>query len=90
MYLGFDMGTSGVKAVLLDADGTVRHQATAGHSVSKPHPLWAEQDPQSWWESCHSATVALKAQGAPLDAVKAVGLSGQMHGATLLDANQAV
>jgi xylulokinase len=90
VYLGFDIGTSGVKAVLLDADGAVRHQATADHPVSNPHPLWSEQNPDDWWESCRTATAALKAAGAPLDAVKAVGLSGQMHGATLLDANNAV
>lgn len=90
MFLGFDIGTSGVKAVLLDADGAVRHQATADHPVSNPQPLWSEQDPASWWESCRTATAALKARGAPLDAVQAVGLSGQMHGATLLDAHDAV
>lgn len=90
MYLGFDIGTSGVKAVLLDADGTVCQQATADHPVSNPHPLWSEQDPHSWWESCRRATAALAAEGAALAAVRAVGLSGQMHGATLLDANHAV
>ena len=46
MYLGFDIGTSGVKAVLLDETGVVRHQVTAGHSVSHPKPLWSEQDPE--------------------------------------------
>ena len=90
MFLGFDIGTSGVKAVLLDADGTVCYQATADHPVSNPQPLWSEQDPNLWWESCRTATAALKAQGAALDAVQAVGLSGQMHGATLLDAQGAV
>ena len=90
MYLGFDIGTSGVKAVLLDADGTVRQQATADHPVSNPQPLWSEQNPDDWWQSCRATLAALKAQGAALDQVKAIGLSGQMHGATLLDANHAV
>ena len=90
MFLGFDIGTSGVKAVLLDADGTVCYQATADHPVSNPQPLWSEQDPNMRRESCRTATAALKAQGAALDAVQAVGLSGQMHGATLLDAQGAV
>ena len=85
MYLGFDIGTSGVKAVLLDETGVVRHQATAGYSVSHPQPLWSEQDPELWWNACIAATAALKAGGAPLAAVKTIGLSGQMHGATLLD-----
>jgi len=90
MYLGFDIGTSGVKAVLLDAEGAVHRQATADHPVSNPRPLWSEQDPESWWESCRRATATLRAEGASLDAVRAVGLSGQMHGATLLDADGAV
>jgi xylulokinase len=85
MYLGFDIGTSGVKAVLLDEAGAVRHQAGADYPVSNPKPLWSEQDPQSWWNGCIAAVAALKAGGAPLAEIKAVGLSGQMHGATLLD-----
>ena len=90
MYLGFDVGTSGVKAVFLDEAGTVRHQATAGFSVSHPKPLWSEQDPELWWNACVATAQELRSAGAPLAAVKAVGLAGQMHGATLLDAAGAV
>ncbi len=90
MYLGFDIGTSGVKAVLLDDGGAVRYQATAGYGVSHPHPLWSEQDPELWWNACLTTTAALRDEGAPLGAVKALGLSGQMHGATLLDAQGTV
>ncbi|HXH02930.1 MAG TPA: xylulokinase [Candidatus Competibacteraceae bacterium] len=90
MYLGFDIGTSGVKAVLVDEAGEVRHQASAEYPVSHPRPLWSEQDPELWWNACVAAVAALKAAGAALAAVKAIGLSGQMHGATLLDATGAV
>ncbi len=85
-YLGFDLGTSGVKAVLLDEAGAVRHQATANYGVSNPRPLWSEQDPELWWTACLETMAALRDAGAPLAAIRAVGLSGQMHGATLLDA----
>lgn len=90
MYLGFDIGTSGVKAVLIDAAGTVCGQATADYAVSRPQPLWSEQDPARWWDACVATTARLKAAGLALDAVKAVGLSGQMHGATLLAADGTV
>jgi xylulokinase len=90
MYIGFDIGTSGVKAVLLDDTGAVCHQATAGYAVSHPRPLWSEQDPELWWQACVATTAELKAAGAPLSAVKGIGLSGQMHGATLLDENGTV
>ncbi len=85
MFLGFDIGTSCVKAVLLDESGLIRHQASACYPVSNPHPLWSEQDPRLWWEGCRTVAAALRAGGAPLSAVEAIGLSGQMHGATLLD-----
>jgi xylulokinase len=90
MYLGFDIGTSGVKAVLLDEAGVVRHQATADYPVSRPHPLWSEQDPESWWTGCCAAAAMLRTAGAPLATVKAIGLAGQMHGATLLNETGAV
>lgn len=85
MFLGFDIGTSGVKAVLIDEQGGVRHQTTHAYPVTHPHPLWSEQDPADWWRACIDATAALRSAGAELNAVRAAGLSGQMHGATLLD-----
>ncbi len=86
MYLGYDIGTSAVKAVLVDESGALRHQAAIDISVDHPRPLWSEQDPRSWWQACIAATGELKAAGAPLSSVESVGLAGQMHGATLLDA----
>jgi xylulokinase len=90
MYLGFDIGTSGVKAVLLDNDGVITHQSIAEYSVANPRPLWSEQDPALWWDGCCRATRALQLAGAPLSSLRAIGLSGQMHGATLLDSRREV
>jgi len=83
LYLGIDIGTSAVKAVLVDAVGGLAAEASAPLEVSRPQALWSEQSPEDWWQ----ATVdAVRALPAPLRAaVSAIGLAGQMHGATLLD-----
>ena len=85
MYLGIDIGTSGVKAVLMDPDGDVVAQATAPLSVSRPQPLWSEQQPGDWWQATQASVLSLPQSDR--SRVQAVGLSGQMHGATLLDEN---
>jgi xylulokinase len=88
MYLGLDIGTSGVKAVIVAADGAVLAQASAPLAVSRPQPLWSEQDPADWWAGCEAAVLGLPAD---LRAgVEAAGLAGQMHGATLLGADDRV
>lgn len=88
MYLGIDLGTSGVKAVLLDEAQQLVAVADAPLKVSRPHPLWSEQDPQDWWQALDQAMQALRrAAPASLAQVCALGLSGQMHGAVLLDAH---
>ena len=84
MYLGIDIGTSSVKAVIVDDKDTVVAQASAALNVSRPQPGWSEQNPVDWWSATNSAVKALPARDRK--AVLAVGLSGQMHGATLLDA----
>ena len=84
MYLGIDVGTSSVKAIVADESQAVVAQASAPLTVSRPHPLWSEQSPESWWKATVEAIGALPAE--VRGAVKAIGLSGQMHGATLLDA----
>ena len=87
MYLGIDLGTSGVKAILLDGDDRIVGQTAAPLDVSTPRPLWSEQDPEDWWTAACRAVNDLKAKHGPaLAATGAIGLSGQMHGATLLDA----
>lgn len=85
LTLGIDIGTSGVKAILLGAEGTIAAQATAPLAVSRPHPLWSEQDPDDWWAATEQAVLALPADLRA--AVQAVGLAGQMHGATVLGAD---
>ena len=89
MYIGIDLGTSGVKAILLNEQSEVLASSTAPLTVSRPHPLWSEQDPEQWWQATDRAMRALGAQHS-LREVKALGLAGQMHGATLLDRQQRV
>ncbi len=91
MFLGIDLGTSAVKALLLDEDNAVVAQGAAPLEVSRPKPLWSEQDPQAWWSAVNDAVGEIR-QSNPkeLEAARSVGLSGQMHGATLLDAKDEV
>lgn len=89
MYIGIDLGTSGVKVILLGEQGEVLASKTEPLSVSRPHPLWSEQDPEHWWQATDKAMKALSEQHS-LQQVTALGLSGQMHGATLLDSQQKV
>jgi xylulokinase len=86
-WLGIDLGTSAVKAALIDAAGAVVAAATAPLEVSRPHPGWSEQDPDAWIAAATAALDALaRDHPAALAAARGIGLSGQMHGATLLDA----
>nr|WP_247881378.1 xylulokinase [Skermanella sp. TT6] len=91
VFLGIDLGTSGVKAVLVDVEQRVVAQAVAPLIVSRPHPLWSEQDPESWWRATNSVAAELR-RGHPAEMaqVTGIGLSGQMHGATLLDGRDRV
>ncbi len=87
MYLGIDLGTSSVKALLIDGGQTAVASAVAPLELSRPHPGWSEQDPADWIAATETALDELKAKhGAALAAVRGIGLSGHMHGATLLDA----
>ena len=87
MYLGIDLGTSAAKTVLVDDDGAVVAQASAPLDLSRPQPLWSEQDPEAWWAAVEQTLHDLKSRTPKeMAAVKCAGLSGQMHGATLLDA----
>ncbi|RWL22803.1 MAG: xylulokinase [Mesorhizobium sp.] len=91
MYLGLDLGTSGVKALLIDVRQTVIGSGHASLDVSRPHPGWSEQNPADWIRACEEAIAELNASyPGQLAAVKGIGLSGQMHGATLLDAGDQV
>jgi xylulokinase len=85
VLLGADLGTSGLKLVALDESGAVVAEAESGYSVDCPAPDRAEQDVEAWRRAFDGTTAAVLADlaGAP---VRAVGLSGQMHGTVLLDA----
>lgn len=91
MYLGIDIGTSSVKTVLIDGEQTLRASVTENLEVSRPQAGWSEQDPQDWWRAVIATVDRLAASHpAEISAVAGIGLSGQMHGATLLDASDAV
>jgi xylulokinase len=88
MFIGLDLGTSGLKAILINEDQTILAEATARLNVSRPHDSWSEQAPAEWIAAAESVFDQLSSHN--LSAVKAIGLSGQMHGATLLDASDEV
>ena len=83
MFLGIDVGTSSVKCALLDERDALVAQSSVPLNQSRPQPGFSEQDPEDWWLATVRAVQELPAAGRA--AVRAVGLSGQMHGATLLD-----
>lgn len=86
MYLGLDFGTSSVKGVLIDARQKILASASAPLKVSRPHPGWSEQNPEDWWKACNTVVKTLgKLKPKAVAAVEGIGLSGQQHGATLLD-----
>lgn len=91
LFLGIDVSTTGAKALLIDAQGQVVSSAVTPLHLSTPHPLWSEQDPHEWWAgTAASIRQALAQAGVSGDQVAAVGLTGQMHGLTLLDAQDNV
>ncbi|MGY2273772.1 MULTISPECIES: xylulokinase [Pseudomonas] len=87
--LGIDLGTSELKAILMDLDGTVLAHAGVRLSVSRRYSGWSEQDPQDWWQACLQALAQLRLHEA-FARVACIGLSGQMHGAVLLGADDRV
>lgn len=91
MYLGLDLGTSELKALLLAPDHRIVALARAPLTVDRPAPLWSQQAPSQWWEALEAVMAELRrTQAAALAAVRAIGLSGQMHGAVALDAQDGV
>lgn len=84
MYLGLDIGTSALKAVLADEIAVIA-SASVGLKTSSPHPGWSEQSPAAWWDAVCRALAELGATQRLSD-ITCIGLSGQMHGAVLLDA----
>ncbi len=88
MYLGLDFGTSSVKGVIIDDNQKLIATASSPLKVSRPHHGWSEQNPAHWWKAANAVVRALrKAKPKAIAAVKGIGMSGQQHGATLLDKN---
>jgi xylulokinase len=86
MYLGIDLGTSGIKAVLVDDAETVVASHTEPLDIARPKPGWSEQTPEDWWQATLRALDAIAAaHSSAMAAVRGIGISGQMHGAVLLD-----
>jgi xylulokinase len=82
--LGMDLGTTSLRALVLNTEGAVLGQASAPYPTAQPHPGWTEQEPEDWWQASRSALSDLRARGL-LAQVKAIGLTGQMHGSVFLD-----
>ena len=90
-FLGIDIGTSGTKTLAMDAEGQILAAAMETYPCYVPKPLWSEQDPNDWWEATVKSVrqVVRKARLKAAD-VKAIGLSGQMHGSVFLDSDNKV
>jgi xylulokinase len=90
-YLGIDVSTTGAKALLIDENGQVVASASAPLPLSTPYPLWSEQNPDDWWKGViWSIKTVLQFTQLNGSDIAAVGLTGQMHGLVLLDAQGAV
>ena len=84
--IGIDVGTTGTKTLLIDADGKVISSATREYPLHTPKPLWAEQDPEDWWRATvESIRAVLSESGVRAADVAGLGLTGQMHGLVALD-----
>lgn len=85
LTIGLDIGTSGAKGLLIDSSGHIVAEADAEYPLLTPRPGWTEQNPEDWWNAARSILSSLAAQTPRPPA--AIGLTGQMHGATFLDAD---
>lgn len=83
-FIGLDVSTTASKALAIDQSGTVAAVFSHPHTLSTPRPLWSEQDPAEWW-TASSAAIRDVLTVIPADQVAAIGLTGQMHGLTILD-----
>jgi xylulokinase len=90
-YLGIDLGTSEVKAILVDDAQQILASHRIALTILTPHPHWSEQDPEAWWQATLAAMAQLRAQQpVAFAALRGIGVAGQMHGAVLLDIHGAV
>ena len=88
-YIGIDLGTSGVKLLLVDEKGSILNEITREYPISFPHPGWSEQKPEDWWQACCEGIPELL-KGFDKDQVAGIGAGGQMHGLVILDEADAV
>src|SRR5687767_9276745 len=86
MYIGIDIGTSGTKTLAIHPEGKILASSTEGYPLHHPKPLWSEQDPEDWWHATvKSVRKVMKAARLAAADVRAIGLSGQMHGSVFLN-----
>lgn len=84
--IGIDIGTSGTKSLLIDPDGNILSEAASTYEVLMPKPMWTEQDPEEWWNATvKTVRAVIKQSKVKPSEIKAIGLSGQMHGSVFLD-----
>jgi len=88
-YIGIDLGTSGVKLILVDEAGSIQRQQTETYPIAFPHPGWSEQSPEDWWRAVVKGLQALT-EGIDPSLVAGIGTGGQMHGLVALDENDRV
>ncbi|MEL6792797.1 MAG: FGGY family carbohydrate kinase, partial [Pseudomonadota bacterium] len=88
-YLGIDLGTSGLRALLIDEDGVAIGGAERRYGASHPQPGWSEQDPADWITALEDAIAEMRDRFPAFSGLRGIGVAGQMHGATLLDDNGA-
>ena len=88
MFLGIDVGTGGTRAVLVNRAGHVVASCASEHAgIRSEHIGWAEQEPEDWWRAAKEAIAGVLAEGSGSEEIEAVGLTGQMHGCVMLDAD---
>jgi len=86
--LGLDVSTTASKAVCIDSQGNILGMASNEHPLSSPHPMWSEQDPETWWTTMvQSIHTVVEMPSIDPKAIQAIGLTGQMHGLVLLDSH---
>jgi len=88
--IGIDIGTSGCKSIIIDEQGNIGSDAFCEYGLSIPKPGWCEQQPEDWWQAVKITVRKLLRDFKPINDIKCIGLSGQMHGMVLMDRNDSI